>query len=130
MTDNTPASRKAKGRKFQQEIRDLLIKVVGINPEDIESRSMGAQGTDIMLSAAAQVLFPYAIEAKSVEKLNIWEAWKQAEANSTEDLAPILFIKRARQQPLVVLTADEFIDRVADFNDMYERWEKLINGTK
>ena len=37
-----PQSRKQKGRKFQQWVRDLLIEKLDIHPEDIESRSMGA----------------------------------------------------------------------------------------
>ena len=35
-------SAKAKGRRLQQWFRDLLIETLGIHPEDIESRSMGA----------------------------------------------------------------------------------------
>ena len=34
-------SAKAKGRRFQQWVRDKLIEVLNIHPEDIESRSMG-----------------------------------------------------------------------------------------
>ena len=37
-------SRKAKGRRLQQRIMQLLIEELGIDPEDIESRSMGAGG--------------------------------------------------------------------------------------
>ena len=40
-------SAKAKGRRFQQWVRDKLIESLGIHPEDIESRSMGAGGEDL-----------------------------------------------------------------------------------
>ena len=39
-------SRKAKGRRLQQKFMQLLIEELDIDPEDIESRSMGAGGED------------------------------------------------------------------------------------
>ena len=42
-------SAKAKGRRFQQWVRDKLIEVLDIHPEDIESRSMGAGGEEIQV---------------------------------------------------------------------------------
>jgi len=38
-----PQSAKAKGRRLQQQFRELLIEELGIHPEDIKSRSMGAR---------------------------------------------------------------------------------------
>ena len=43
-------SAKAKGRKLQQWMRNLLIEKLEVHPEDIESRSMGAGGEDLILS--------------------------------------------------------------------------------
>jgi hypothetical protein len=43
-----------------------------------------------------------------VEKLNLWEAWKQAEANAG-GYEPLLIIKRNRQKPLAVVDAEHFI---------------------
>ena len=43
-------SMKAKGRRFQQWVRDKLIEVLDIHPEDIESRSMGAGGEDLIMA--------------------------------------------------------------------------------
>lgn len=108
-----PSSAKNKGRLFQQWIRDSLIRVLGIHPEDIESRSMGAGGEDIMLAKSARDLFPYSIEAKNVERINIWEAWKQAKANS-KTYEPIVFLKRNRQEPLVLLDAEHFLKLVLE----------------
>ena len=41
-------SKKAKGRRLQQWVRDLLIEKLEVHPEDIESRSMGAGGEDLI----------------------------------------------------------------------------------
>ena len=63
-------SAKAKGRRLQQWVRDQLIEQLDVHPEDIESRSMGAGGEDlIMASRAARQKFPYSIECKNVKQL-------------------------------------------------------------
>ena len=44
------SSAKAKGRRLQQWVRSLLIEKLGIHEEDIESRSMGAGGEDLIMA--------------------------------------------------------------------------------
>ena len=102
------SSAKAKGRRFQQWVRDKLIEVLNIHPEDIESRSMGAGGEDLIMARAARKKFPYSIECKNQEKLNVWSAYDQAESNSG-NYEPLVVIKRNRQKPLVVLDAEYFM---------------------
>ena len=69
-------SAKAKGRKLQQWVRDQIIEQLEVHPEDIESRSMGAGGEDLIMARAAREKFPFSIECKNVEKLNVWEAYE------------------------------------------------------
>ena len=102
-------SAKAKGRRFQQWVRDKLIEVLDIHPEDIESRSMGAGGEDVIMARAARETFPYSIECKNQEKINLWESYKQATENSGK-YEPVVFIKRNNHKPLVVVDADYFIN--------------------
>ena len=73
----TPQSAKAKGMKRQQWVRDLLI-TKGLKTDDVQSRSMGAAGEDVMLSPYARESFPYSIECKNTERVNIWKAYAQA----------------------------------------------------
>ena len=101
-------SAKAKGRRFQQWVRDKLIEQLNVHPEDIESRSMGAGGEDLIMARAAREKFPYSIEWKNQESLNVWKSYEQAESNSS-DHEPILFIKRNNQKPLVVVDAEYFV---------------------
>ena len=103
-----PQSAKAKGRRLQQQFRELLIEEHGIHPEDIESRSMGAGGEDLIMARAARQKFPYSIECKNVEKLNVWEAYKQAEENS-KDYEPVVVMKKNNHKTLVVLDAEHFV---------------------
>ena len=50
------SSAKAKGRNLQKKVRELLIEHLNIDPEDIESRSMGAGGEDLIMAKAAQII--------------------------------------------------------------------------
>ena len=110
-----PQSAKAKGRRLQQQFRDLLIEELKIHPEDIESRSMGAGGEDLIMVRAAREKFPYSIECKNVEKLNVWEAYKQAEENS-KNYEPVVVMKKNNHKTLVVIDAEHFVKIHKDSN--------------
>ena len=109
-------SRKAKGRRLQQQFRDLLIEKLDIDPEDIESRSMGAGGEDLIMSKAARTKFPYSIECKNQERMNIWSAWEQANGNKGI-YEPLVVIKKNGVRPLVVLDAENFLEMIKEFNN-------------
>ena len=103
-----PQSAKAKGRLFQQWVRDQLIENRNIHPEDIESRSMGAGGEDLIMARDARQKFPFSIECKNQEKLNVYDAYDQACANAG-DHQPILFMKKNKKKALAVVDAEWFI---------------------
>ena len=102
-----PSSAKAKGRVLQKWVRDKLIEMLDVHPEDIESRSMGAGGEDLIMARAAREKFPHSIECKNVEKLNVWEAYDQAEANCGK-YQPLLIMKKNGKKPLVVVDAEYY----------------------
>ena len=102
------SSKKAKGRRLQKWFRELLIEKLSIHEEDIESRSMGAGGEDLIMARAAREKFPYSVECKNQEKLNIWESYSQAVENS-KDYEPVVVIKRNNHKPLVVVDAEYFV---------------------
>ena len=110
------ASAKAKGRRLQQQFRELLIEKLDIDPEDIESRSMGAGGEDLIMSKAARHKFPYSIECKNQEHMNIWSAWEQANGNKGI-YEPLVVIKKNGVRPLVVLDAENFLEMIKEFNN-------------
>jgi len=111
-----PQSAKAKGRVLQQWVRDKLIEMLDIHPEDIESRSMGAGGEDLIMARAARKKFPMSIECKNVEKLNIWDAYEQASANCG-DYQPIVVMKKNGKKPLVVVDAEYYINLFGEKNE-------------
>ena len=102
-------SAKAKGRRLQNKIRDLLLEEFKeLEPDDIRTAIMGETGEDIKLSPAARKKIPYSFECKNQEKINIWESLKQAEENSG-DYSPILIFKRNRSKTYVTIELEEFI---------------------
>ena len=111
-----PSSAKAKGRRLQQWMRDKLIEMLDVHPEDIESRSMGAGGEDLIMARAARAKFPMSIECKNVEKLNIWDAYEQASANCN-DYQPIVVMKKNGKKPLVVVDAEYYISLFREKNE-------------
>ena len=121
-------SAKSKGRRLQQWIRDLLIEKLKIHPEDIESRSMGAGGEDLIMARAARKSFPYSVECKNQEKINIWEAYKQAEDNS-KDYEPIVVLKRNNQKPLILVDAEYFVNLHNSIAKEYTIDELLTENT-
>ena len=112
VTANTPRSRKSKGAKFQNEVRDLILEKFSdrLEPDDIKTAVMGESGVDIKLSPAAQRLFHFAVECKRTEKISLRQWWRQARENSNEKLKPLVITKQNREEPLVVLSLQDFLD--------------------
>ncbi len=106
--DMKTQSAKAKGRRLQQWFRDLLIEKLDVHPEDIESRSMGAGGEDLIMARAARSKFPYSIDCKNQESVNVWKAYEQAKENSG-DYEPLVVLKRNNTNPLILVDADYFV---------------------
>ncbi len=76
-----PSSAKAKGRKLQQWFANKMVEILGLDKEDLESRPMGSQGEDIIMGKQSRDKFPYSIECKNQEAVNLWKAYAQAEEN-------------------------------------------------
>lgn len=91
-----PQSLKAKGRRWQQEVAHRLKEIYPhLTGNDILSRSMGSQGSDLILSPLAQMILPYDFEMKNQEKSNIWKDLNQSEARLIHyRMYPILMLKR------------------------------------
>ena len=103
-------SAKQKGRRLQQNVRDLLLEALSeyLEEDDIRSTSMGAPGEDLLLSPLARKLVPLSLECKNQEAVNVWKAYEQAKENSG-DYEPIVVLKRNNTKPLVLVDADYFV---------------------
>lgn len=106
-----PASAKAKGRRLQQEVAELLRRAFDLPEEDVKPAIMGERGRDIHLSERAARAFPFAIECKNVESLNIWKALDQAAANAG-GLDPLLVFRRNRSETFCALRLQDLVELV------------------
>lgn len=112
-----PSSAKQKGRKAQQKVRDAILSTFPqLEPDDVRSTSMGASGQDLLLSPAARKVFPYSVEVKQQESLNIWASLKQAEDNTKDGTTPLLVFGRNRTPQYVALSLDAFLKLVGPDN--------------
>ena len=70
---------------------------------------MGSQGEDIILGKQSRQLFPFSVECKNQEAVNVWKAYEQASENC-KGYEPLVVIKRNRTKPLVVMDAQKFVE--------------------
>lgn len=113
------ASRKAKARELQKYVAQKISDITGIpcgKDELIESREMGQAGSDIKLIGPAKKAFPFAVECKRQEKLNLHEAIKQAKANQPEGTDWLVVTRRSNEEAIITMDADKF----------FELYERLI----
>lgn len=106
-----PQSCKAKGRRLQQDVCEALVKAAEpfLETDDVRSTSMGAPGEDVLLSPLARKIYPFSIECKNVEKLNIWDAIKQAEAQN-RSYKPMVAFKKNNEEIYVAIKLKDFLD--------------------
>ncbi len=103
-------SRKAKGKRLQGEVRDLILRTfLALEHEDVVSSVGSERGTDIKLSAKARKVFPYSIECKNQEHLSIWQALEQCESAVTGDTESLVVFRRNRSKTYVVLELQAFM---------------------
>jgi hypothetical protein len=109
-----PQSAKAKGRKLQQYIAEKILELFPeLTERDVKSTSMGVSGDDIQLSEEATKKFPFSVEAKNQERLQIWEALKQS-TKDNRDLTPLLVFKRNRSEVYCAMKFEDFLSLLKD----------------
>ena len=77
-------SAKAKGQRAVKDVQSAILKYFpDLTSDDVTVTPSGVNGVDLKLSSEAKTKIPFAIEVKNQERLNIWEALKQAESHVT-----------------------------------------------
>lgn len=116
----TPQSAKTKGRNLQKWIAQQLADVGhfwGLEEGDFLSRSMGANGEDIIFSPAARKIYgDIRIEAKAVEKLAVSSTYFKHAAVYPDALS-LLIHKLSRKPVLVTLSMKDFLRLLSDAAD-------------
>lgn len=110
------SSCKAKGRVLQDKIRDLYRvhgSLRGLVAGDIESRPMGQNGVDLILSPAALKVYNHSIECKKHAQVRIPAEFKKHYKKYKDDGSLVLlFSENNRSETLVTLRAEDFIKLV------------------
>lgn len=110
------SSRKQKGRNLQKWICQQIANFFHIKYDQqddqclIHSREMGQPGVDIILRGDIKNQFPFAIESKNSEQLNILQTIQQAKKNTDNKQDWIIvYKKKALQKPIVIMDWNCFI---------------------
>ena len=105
-------SSKAKGRRLQNYVRDMLREIYCdiLEEDDIKSQTMGMPGEDIVLSPAARKRIPYSFECKNVERLQMWQAIDQCENNKPDASTPAIVFKKNQKDAYVAIPFTVFCD--------------------
>lgn len=110
------SSAKAKSRRLQNYVAGVFLHLGNrlahppLQSGDVQPRQMGGAGVDIVLSPTAFKMFPFAVECKQVEKLNVYEAFtKNYDRYENGNTYPILVHSKNRSRVLVTLTFRDFL---------------------
>lgn len=112
-------------------MRDFVLKVfTTLEPDDVRSTPMGVNGEDLMLSPAARRKFPYSVECKNVEKLNIWEAIKQLRGFAGKsEYTPLVVFKKNNEEAFAAVPLIHFME-LLDKLEYYKNELEIINNDK
>lgn len=112
-----PQSAKAKGRTLQKWARDLILTTFpSLEPDDVRSTSMGADGEDIQLSPAARRVVPYQIECKNKATSQIHTYYDQAKAHGKYE--PLVIVKKDYHIPLAIVSAEHYFNLLKKLNEI------------
>lgn len=108
------ASAKAKGRRLQQIVASRIRAAFNLPESDVKSLPMGSQGADVWLSEEALKKFPFAVECKNQESINIWKAFVQAYVHAVKEkersLCPLVVFSRNRDEVLCCLRFEDLLE--------------------
>jgi len=118
MTANTPKTKKAKGNRYEREIakryRDKLFPSAERMPT---SGAMMLHKGDI-LKGEKDV---WVDECKCQETTKLWEWWKQAVEQCSEEEHPVLHIKRNNTESLTVVRTEDYFLLRETIKDLEEK---------
>lgn len=108
------SSAKGKGRKFQNHVRDTILKrFEWLEEGDVGSCSMGSSGEDIPMSPLARKTLPVSIECKKTRKHPAMAEMKQARANARGIDAPAIAWSPHGSGPkdaMITFNLEDFLD--------------------
>ena len=108
---STIRSRKSKGRGFQKEVARQVREYFLLSDSDVRSTAASVPGEDLLFSEFARNIFPFSVECKAQEHINIWAAIEQAQNNSNKHI-PIVVFKRNHSDTYVTIDFESFLSLI------------------
>jgi len=110
------SSRKGKGRNLQYFVCERIASLFNVkfdqNDDDclVHSREMGQHGTDVITRGKVKKQFPFSVECKCQENLQIPQWIEQAKDNVEKDKSWLLIVKKKSigQKPIVIMEWESF----------------------
>jgi len=112
------SSRKGKGRNLQMTVAEGISKVTGVpyvqssDTCDIHSREMGLSGNDIILRGEALKRFPFSVECKCTESLNLTNTYEQVVANLVPGTDWLICHKRKSIPEIIVMLSWDVFKKI------------------
>jgi len=122
---------KAKGRRLQQYIvKEILEIIPELTDNDVKSTPMGCNGTDVILSEKALKLFPFSIEAKNQERINIWSCIEQTFKNVVDKTIGVLIFSKNHKGKFACIKLSDFLNLYKELYINKKEIEKLKEELK
>lgn len=120
MTANTFRSRKAKGRRLELKVAEL-IREKGL---DNTSRRMPGSGAFEGFKGDLHNKLPYSWEIKNQETVSLWKWWKQAKDQSTMNKPPVLCVGGNFRPILAIMDLNTFLELLLEKKQLEEMLEE------
>lgn len=104
----TRKSAKSKGRGFQKLVARLIREYFDLSDSDVRSTAASVGGEDILFSELGRNIFPFSVECKNQEHINIWQAIEQSNKNCG-DYTPIVVFKKNNSETYVTIELESFL---------------------
>lgn len=111
---NTAKSRRQKGKNLENWLASELRRTKA----DEKARAMPGSGSFTHFKSDIYTKLPYSFECKSQETTKVWEWYVQAQSQAGNMEAPVVVFKRNYSQPMALLSASDFINMVAEIEDL------------
>lgn len=105
----TRRTAKTNGYNLQKDVAKLIRDKFKLEERDVVSTPSSVQGEDILFTKKARKHFPFSVECKYREKMNIYTFWSQAEENAKNN-SPILILKAKRKPTLACIEINVLLD--------------------
>ena len=113
---NTAKSKKAKGKVLENWVAAHLRS----SGADVGARAMPGSGAYTHFKSDVYTKLRYSFECKSQETTKVWDWYAQAESQASGVEIPVVIFKRNYSQPMALLTAENFLNMVAEIETLWE----------